>query len=60
MTQKAIRAMATAQFGADARQWFRKPCMWLDHARPIDLLKTAAGRRQLQTYLSQIEYGVYV
>jgi hypothetical protein len=31
-----------------------------DRAKLVDLLKSAEGRRILETYLAQIELGIYV
>jgi hypothetical protein len=59
-TAAEIRALARDVIGADARAWLQQPAIGLGRAKPADLLKTAAGRRQLATFLRQIEYGVCV
>ena len=58
-TRARIRELASAQFGPDTKSWMREPNRWFDNAPPDDLIKTAAGRRMLATYLLQLEFGVY-
>jgi len=57
-----ILAKATAVFGsqAEAERWLERPAIGLNRHRPIDLLETPAGIELVETYLKQIEYGVYV
>ena len=57
-----ILAKATAVFGtqAEAEAWLERPAIGLNRRRPIELLETPAGIELVETYLTQIEYGVYV
>ncbi|MBV9835490.1 MAG: DUF2384 domain-containing protein [Alphaproteobacteria bacterium] len=57
-----ILAKATAVFGTqeEAERWLERPAMGLNRHRPIDLLATAAGVELVETFLVQLEYGVYV
>ena len=57
-----ILAQATAVFGsqAEAESWLQRPAIGLNQRRPIDLLATPAGVELVETYLSQMAYGVYV
>jgi putative toxin-antitoxin system antitoxin component (TIGR02293 family) len=57
-----ILTKATAVFGSQeaAEQWLGRPAMGLDRNRPIDLLATPAGVEMVETFLTQLEYGVYV
>jgi putative toxin-antitoxin system antitoxin component (TIGR02293 family) len=59
---KAALAKATSVFGDDkrARQWMRDPAFGLDRQVPAALIATAEGAELVDTYLDQIEYGVYV
>ena len=34
--------------------------MGLDGHRPVDLMATSAGTELVETFLEQLEYGVYV
>ena len=43
-----------------ARQWMREPAFGLNRQLPADLVATAEGAELVQTYLAQIEHGVYV
>ena len=56
-----ILARATGVFGtqADAEDWLSRPAMALDQQRPIDLLATPAGVEIVETFLEQLEFGVY-
>jgi putative toxin-antitoxin system antitoxin component (TIGR02293 family) len=58
----AIFDQAAAVFGSRdaAERWMVSPAFGLDHRRPIDVACTVEERRFVQTYLAQIEYGVYV
>ncbi len=57
-----ILAKATEVFGSqkEAEQWLERPAIGLNQRRPIDLLETPAGVELVETYLRQLEYGVYV
>lgn len=57
-----ILVIATEIFGSQkaAEHWLTEPAIGLDRMRPIDLLSTAPGAELVETYLNQIEYGVYV
>lgn len=59
---KAALAEATKVFGDEkrARQWMREPAIGLNRQLPAELVATAEGAELVQTYLAQIEYGVYV
>lgn len=56
-----LLARAEGIFGSRraAEEWMAKPAIGLEQRRPIDLLSTAAGVEMVETYLTQIEYGVY-
>lgn len=57
-----ILAQATTVFGtqAEAEAWLERPAIGLNRRKPIDLLATPAGVELVETYLTQIAYGVYV
>lgn len=57
-----ILAKASEVMGSqrDAEEWLNEPAMGLNGYRPLDLLTTSAGAELVETYLGQIEYGVYV
>ena len=44
----------------NAEEWLNEPAIGLNGHRPIDLLTTSAGAELVETFLGQIEYGVYV
>jgi putative toxin-antitoxin system antitoxin component (TIGR02293 family) len=56
-----VLAKATEVFGSqkDAEQWLEQPAIGLEQRRPIDLLKTPAGTKLVETFLERIDYGVY-
>lgn len=54
------RAMDVMGSKAAAESWLESPAMGLDNRRPIDLLASTAGAEAVETYLLQMEYGVYV
>ena len=54
---KATEVMGTQR---DAEEWLDEPAMGLNGQKPLDLLATAAGPELVETFLGQIEYGVYV
>jgi putative toxin-antitoxin system antitoxin component (TIGR02293 family) len=43
-----------------ARQWMSEPAMGLNRQVPAELMATAAGAELVDTFLEQLEYGVYV
>jgi putative toxin-antitoxin system antitoxin component (TIGR02293 family) len=55
-------AKATEVMGSQrhAEEWLSEPATGLNGQKPIDLLATAAGTDLVETFLGQIEYGVYV
>jgi putative toxin-antitoxin system antitoxin component (TIGR02293 family) len=55
-------SLATEVMGSqkEAELWFERPALGLDGRRPIDLMKTPAGTELVETFLQQINYGVYV
>ena len=57
-----ILAKATEVMGSqrDAEEWLSEPAIGLNGQKPIDLLATAAGTELVETFLGQIQYGVYV
>ena len=57
-----VLAQATGVMGsqAAAESWLESPAMGLDNRRPIDLLASDVGADAVKTYLTQMEYGVYV
>jgi len=57
-----ILAKAIGVFGSNegAERWMEEPAIGLNRERPIDLLSTTAGTELVDTYLDQIEYGIYV
>jgi len=54
---KAIQVLGTQE---EAERWMEEPAIGLDQMRPIDLLSTTAGTELVDTYLEQIDHGVYV
>lgn len=42
-----------------ARQWMREPATFLNRQVPAELVRTPEGAELVDTYLNQIEYGVY-
>ena len=57
-----ILAKASATLGSqeDAENWLESPAIGLNRQRPIDLLASRAGAEMVETFLNQLEYGVYV
>lgn len=57
-----ILAKAIQVFGSqeEAERWMEEHAIGLNQMRPIDLLSTTAGTELVDTYLEQIEHGVYV
>ena len=58
----AALAKATSVLGTEdiARQWMREPAMGLNRQVPAKLVGTAAGAELVDTFLEQLEHGVYV
>ena len=58
----AVLAQATEVLGSQkaAEDWLRAPARGLEGRVPLDLLDTSAGRAMVETYLRQMEYGIYV
>lgn len=59
-TAAEVRKLADDVIGPDSTAWLRRPAMALEQRRPVDVMKTADGRRRVVTLLGQIEGGVYV
>lgn len=59
---KAALAKATSVLGSeeDARRWMREPAIGLSSQVPAELVATTDGAKLVDTYLGQLEYGVYV
>jgi putative toxin-antitoxin system antitoxin component (TIGR02293 family) len=57
-----VLAQATEVLGSQsaAERWLESPAIGLENRRPLDLLATDAGAEAVRTYLTQIDYGVYV
>ncbi|HTM76015.1 MAG TPA: antitoxin Xre/MbcA/ParS toxin-binding domain-containing protein [Devosia sp.] len=57
-----ILAKASEVMGSqrDAEEWLNEPAIGLNGYKPLDLLTTSAGAELVETFLGQIEYGVYV
>jgi putative toxin-antitoxin system antitoxin component (TIGR02293 family) len=57
-----VLAKASEVMGSqrDAEEWLNEPAIGLNGYRPLDLLATSAGADLVETFLGQIEYGVYV
>lgn len=57
-----ILAKATEVFGSqeEAEHWLERPAIGLDGRRPIDLLATPAGVALVESFLTKLEYGVYI
>lgn len=57
-----ILSRATDIFGSqeEAERWLDRPATGLDGRRPIELLSTPAGVDIVETYLTRLEYGVYM
>lgn len=58
----AVLAQATEVLGDQkaAEDWLRTPARGLEGRVPLDLMETSAGRAMVETYLRQMEYGIYV
>lgn len=57
-----VLAQATEVMGSQdaAERWLESPAIGLENRRPIDLMASDAGAEAVKTYLTQMEYGVYV
>lgn len=60
--REAALHKAVQVFGSvdDAKRWMREPAIGLNQQVPARLVGTAAGAELVETYLNQIEFGVYV
>jgi putative toxin-antitoxin system antitoxin component (TIGR02293 family) len=58
----AALAKATSVLGSEdvARQWMREPARGLNRQAPVKLVGTKVGPQLVDTFLEQLEYGVYV
>ena len=54
---KAVQVLGSE---ASAREWMEQPAIGLDQQIPAKLIRTAGGAKLVDTYLDQIEHGVYV
>ena len=56
-----LMAAAIEVFGGEstAVEWFMKPAMGLDRARPIDLLGSPEGMQAVRDFLARLDGGVY-
>lgn len=43
-----------------AQSWMLEPAIGLNQQIPVELIETPEGAALVETYLMQIEYGVYV
>ncbi|MBL9053193.1 MAG: DUF2384 domain-containing protein [Tabrizicola sp.] len=57
-----VLAQATEVLGSQgaAESWLESPAIGLENRRPIDLLASDVGAEAVKTYLTQMEFGVYV
>jgi putative toxin-antitoxin system antitoxin component (TIGR02293 family) len=57
-----VLAKATEVFGSqeEAEDWLQRPAIGLDQRTPLELLATPAGVELVETFLSRLEYGVYM
>lgn len=58
----AALSKAASVLGSEeaAQQWMREPAMGLDRQVPAKLVGTVAGAELVNTFLDQLEHGVYV
>lgn len=54
--RRALQILGSKDF---VRPWMNRPNVWLGGS-PVSLLETDEGLNAVETYLSQVEYGVYV
>ena len=58
-----MRAIARAEVALDDREkagrWMREPNRALGGTRPLDLLRSSAGARAVETVLGRIEHGTF-
>ena len=52
----AVRVIGDEDY---VRLWMRQENVFLGNKTPLDLIGTVEGFIALETYLSQVEYGVY-
>lgn len=57
-----IYSLATEVLGnaGPAKRWMLEPAIGLNQEVPADLISAPEGAELVETYLMQIEYGVYV
>jgi hypothetical protein len=62
ITKISLVKKAEEVFGTrnEALRWLREPAMALNYEKPRDRMKTREGRRRIETFLLQLEYGVYI
>ena len=54
-----FKTVTTLEDTEEARIWLKSPQFGLGNEIPIDLLKTEAGTREIESLLGRIEHGVY-
>ena len=54
------KAVEVFGFEGDAELWLRGPAMALDGRRPLDMLKSPEGARQVCDCLERLQHGVYI
>ena len=54
-----FKTVTTLEDTEEARIWLKTPQFGLGNEIPIDLLKTEAGTREIESLLGRIEHGVY-
>jgi putative toxin-antitoxin system antitoxin component (TIGR02293 family) len=55
--KKAVQVFGNEK---EAKRWMREPAIGLNRQTPARLLTTEQGAKLVDTYLDQIEHGVYV
>jgi len=53
-----VLARSVLEDDTRAREWLRRPQMGLNNQRPLDVLVTEAGAREVEDLLLRIEHGV--
>jgi putative toxin-antitoxin system antitoxin component (TIGR02293 family) len=54
---KAVQVLGSE---VSAGKWMDEPAIGLNQQIPAELVRTAGGAKLVDTYLDQIEHGVYV
>jgi putative toxin-antitoxin system antitoxin component (TIGR02293 family) len=54
-----FKTVSALEDSEEARIWLKSPQYGLGNEIPIDLLKTEAGTREIESLLGRIEHGVY-